>query len=786
MGHVPRGRLRATRGAIAGVLGLLAAAGVHAQPPPNPRTLPPELRTEVQTIGRLVVTSRVGGHLVDPACRDGDTLRPANIARTLQWIHEEGDQHHRPVLYDTGSLLAPHGVSRFAAIRSPEALAALVVALGYQALAFGEAELGGPREALIHTAEALRDRGVPMIASNLVCTEEQRALCDAIVDARDGVSMHRIGRDRVAFIALVEPSALDRITPERRKGLRLAPVKDTLARAVRSAKELGATIVIASVDTAVEGQPTEAMLELAGELPEDGKPDLLISSAAGDQLLFARPPGFRPAIAAAPAGSALRMRLRRNVLADTLDVLARPSPMADDPHPAVSRFIARVGPNYCAEWGRKLAGGHTTEAMQSQGMLELAAGTARHKADAELALIPRTILDPSWSPTSPTGLTASDVYVAIKYDEPLVVADVEGRWLDALAKGEAGKRLVSPGLTVEDGTTKLYNRAIEPRGKYRVATVRSATVGALALPAGPTWTPAPEATLRTALMEHLEKEREGHPAEALGDPAIRPEWTFRADVRGTFAGTYVNNPPGPDGDPYVDNQLQRPTTANFGWQTTLRADALAKNWGWDNWFESRYRLILVAGSPNNEADDQTFLRNTMRYRGFRERRERFYVPEPFVESYIETELTIPRQVNEADRDWRHFLVRPTTGTQFTFTQHLNVKALAGFEFQAFDPERRLMPGVGAQIVLKPWTMMEAGERRVTLEGNADYFVSDLGGINRQTLRGTFRAAYQFNAMFGLGWSMELFIAKEKGRPTGISAINSAFIQLGWVGRAFNP
>jgi hypothetical protein len=789
MGQVRgRHRLRAARGAVVGVLIALAAGAARAEPPDEVgQPLSPALRTEVRTIGRLMVTSRVGGHLVDPVCRDDVTLEPADIARTLEWIRKNSGRDEAPVLFDTGSLLAPHGVARFAAIRTPDALAALVVALGYQALAFGEAELGGPREALVHTAAALRERGVPMIASNLFCDEEQKVLCETLVDAQSGVSIHRIGRDRVAFIAVVEPAALERISPDRSRGLRLAPVQESIARAVRSARELGATVIIASVDSSPEEKPAENLLKLADSLPEDGKPDLLLSSAAGTEFLFARPPAFRPALAAAPPGSAARLRLRRNLLADSLDVFVRPVPMADEPHPAVGRFIARVGPRFCSEWGREMPGGKTDEPLSGEGLLELAAGTARLTVSTEVALIPRALLDPSWQASSPRALTASDVYVGLKQDDPLLVGKVEGRWLEQVAKGEAGKRLVMPGIVVDDGTVKVHGRPIEPRAMYRVVTVRQATVGPGALPAGPTWTPAPDATLRGSLLAYLDEARDEDPRAALPDVAHRPQWTFRLDLRGTFAGTFVNNPPGgPEDNPYPDAQLQRPTTANFGWQGTVRADALAKTWGWDNWFDSRYRLILAVGQPNNEADDQTSFRSTMRYRGWRERRERFYVPEPFVESYLETEITIPDQVNEGDRDYRHFLVRPTSGLQFTMTQHFSVKAVGGFEVQALDPDGRLLPGAGAQIVLKPWTVMEANDRKVTMEGNADYFVADLGGINRQTLRGTFRAAYQFNHMLSFGWSLELFIAKEKGRAAGVSAINSAFIQVGLVGRAINP
>ena len=39
-------------------------------------------------------------------------------------------------------------------------------------------------------------------------------------------------------------------------------------------------------------------------------------------------------------------------------------------------------------------------------------------------------VDSSFHPSSATQLTASDLYIAIEYDEPIVVADVPGSWLD--------------------------------------------------------------------------------------------------------------------------------------------------------------------------------------------------------------------------------------------------------------------------------------------------------------------------------------------------------------------
>ncbi|MFW6051821.1 MAG: hypothetical protein ACODAU_11640 [Myxococcota bacterium] len=777
-------RLGGALAAVSALALLLVPSLARAQPPPPPKPPPRLASPEVRTIGQLVVTSGVGGHFADASCRGGATLAPAPIARTLEWVRREAEAtDSQPLLYDTGSLLAPHGVARFTATKAPETLARMVDSLGYQALAFGEAELAAPRDAILGTINALRDRSVPVIATNLYCGRAASHLCEALVDGTDGISVHRIGGEKVAFIAMLAPSALERVSPERTRGVRIAPVEAAMAAAVREARDLGADIVIASVDEGAGGTGSAHLLELGGKLPEDGKPDLLLGARAGDQFLFARPLGFRPAVAAAPPGGAARVRMRRNILVDTFDVLVSPVPYSKEPHPAVGTLIDEVGDAYCGQWGRRLAGGTMAPPLGGQAVLDLAAGTARVAADAELALLPTAILDPAWRPAAEDELTASDVYVALKQDEPLLVASVEGTWLQQVAKGNLAKQFTIPGLEVEDGSVKVNGRSVEPRAEYRVVTVRPATVAPHALPAGPTWKAMEGTTLRSAMLDFLQVPRDEDPREALPNPAHRPEWTFRTEVRGTFAGSYVNNPDR-DGDgsgDYEETQLQRATAATYGYQATLRADAVARNWGWDNVLDSRYQLTKLVGADDAEGVDLTSLRSTFRYRGLYVRREQFYMPEPFLETYLETELTVPE-----DRSFRHMLVRPTLGLQFTLTKHLSFKLLGGFEREALEPGGKAVPGAGAQLVLKPWTLMKTDDRSITLEGNADYFASDLGGRHTQTLRGNFKARYQLNSVLAFGWDLELFVIRDDERGTGVSTVNSAFIQLGWIGRAINP
>lgn len=705
-------------------------------------------------------------------CAGGEHLALAEFARRAAHLRMQGGAPH--FSFDTGGLLAPHGVARFAARQDPAGLADMVRDTGYRALALGEDDLSAPRDVMLGVLTRLRDRGVPVVASNLRCAPAARALCDVLVDASDGISMHRLGDRRLAFIAMIAPEALGRLAPELAAGIRLSPLSDSVAAAVRAARDRGAEMIVVSIDDGWGSAAASRALLLAHRLPDDGRPDLLFSAGSGNELRFARPPSFRPAVLAARPGHVLEASVRWNGPRGTYDVLADDAPAFNAPASPIRDLVQRLGPVYCDRWGRELAGARLDRPMDPTGLLELTAEVMRARTRAEIALLNRGLLDAAWRPAHANGLTESDVYVALQYDEPLEVATVPAAWLRAVAEHLSRGGLLALGLTRDaDGNVFVNGRALDPRATYRVVSIRFLAVGGdHALPDEVRWTAVPDATLRSVVIDHLERPRQRDPRDALPNVLDQPIWRVGVDADLTFSGTVIHNPAD-----YDDSQFGVDETVSFGVDNRLRADAVARLWGWDNAAIVAYRTTNTADAGFEEGLDQTTLRSAVRWRGLAAAHEGFYVPEPYLETYLETELTVPDE-----RDFRHLLLRPTLGLQFTLTEHLSLKLSGGFETELLADDREVLPGFGAQLVLKPWRLLETGERFVELAFSTDYFVSGLGDQNRQTLRGALSSTFVLTSLLSLGLSFDLFGVKEGGSDLSLASSTSVFLRATWQRR----
>ncbi|MCA9578690.1 MAG: 5'-nucleotidase C-terminal domain-containing protein, partial [Myxococcales bacterium] len=763
-------------------------AGSGRVPTATPPSLVASDTAALAMAARLVVTSGVGGHFTEPVCNAERTLAPAPFAHVAP--HLETLRALRPFVVDTGGLLAPNAVSMYAAARAPDSFAQLIAELGYDALTFGEGELSAERAPLVDALRALRQRGVPTIASNLRCdpdVPEAVALCDVLVNAEDGVPMVERGADRIAFLTFLDEGALQRATTRQSAGLRLTPVARAIGPAVVAARARGATLVVVVVDDAYGAQAAARALTLARQLDQDARPDLMIAANAGSELLFARPVGFRPAVASAPPGGGARIDVRRNDEAHSLDILVRPLEPAPAPARAIGAFIERFGETYCAAWGHDLPGGRVSEPLDGAGLLRLSGSIVREQTGAEVALLNRGLLDPSWSLGTRNHLRASDVHVAIQYDEPLVTATVSGTWLrDVARRGAARPELLALGLAItnanaSDESVTVNGRPLELLGRYRVVTLHFLAKGGDGLlPDLPTldgpWEPVvgEHGKLRDAVLTFLESPATDDPRERADDPADHPEWVYGVGGSVDFGGSSVRNQA-----EYGDSQLQRANTATLGLLMDARANTSTPNYAWDNTLNVQYRLARTTDGDGRylEGDDQIRYRTTARWRRFRVASQAWYVPEPFVEGYVETEFSQP-----AARDFRHFLLRTTAGARFTLTSILSVRLNAGIEVELLDPNRNVQPGAGFVVTLEPWTVFETDRQKVTTGFQADWFVSDLGGDNRRTLRGTFDLSVAVIPRFALVMALQLYGVRAGSDGFAYASNVTAAARVSWMGR----
>jgi hypothetical protein len=525
-------------------------------------------------------------------------------------------------------------------------------------------------------------------------------------------------------------------------------------------------------------------LQIARELPEDGRPDLVLLASTGD-LLFARPASVVPAIAASPQGDALEVMVREGPLRAGYEMVAQPlGGRGIDAATPVLEFLDRVGPAYCAQWGRTLEGGHLEREIDARGMAELVARILLESADADVAIVDGGSIDDTWRPARRDALTASDVYLAIQQDEPLVIAEVSARWLTELAGRAEEHDLVLAGLTWENGAARVRGRPLQSRARYRAVTARMLSRSGILpkLPEDARWEPIERATLRSVVLERLRAPRDRDPRDRLRDPREAPEWIVRGDVDGTFAGSSIRNPAR-----YESALLQRGSTVALGLEVALRADANAPSWSWENQGVLRYRVqwapSTTAGRPGSfqEAVDQIQVRSLGAWRGLRTRADDWFVPDPYLEVFVESELSQP-----ATREWHWLLVRPTIGARFPLTPELEVKLSTGFQSQLLQPGSEAELGIGAVITLRPWEIARIEDRYLTIEALVDWFLADLGGQNRWQLRSTFDGRIDLAGPFALTVGVRLYAQQERGQEIGIALDATAGLRLGWLGRVVGP
>lgn len=792
---------------------------------------------DVRSVARVVLSDGIAGRFGEPECREGVLVGPHDTSRFTGPLVARA-QGSDVLVVDAGGLLTPHGVARFAARDLPDTLVTLVRDLGYDALALGENDLSAPRPRMIELARRLADAGSPYVASNLHCEGSAEALCASVLDADDAAFHVHVGDEEAAFLAFLDADVLQRLAPDRRDGLTVTPIPEVLAGEVREARASGATLVVAVLATT-----SDEAFAIARHLPESGRPDLVLLAGEGDDLLFARPATVTPAIVSAPPGGGVEVLIgQSDEQRHGFEMLAVPLDLEGaTPAPPVLAFTEAIGQPYCDAWGRALPGGHLAREIDPVQIAELAARVVREHAGADVAFLNVDAIDSSFEAADPGQLSASDFYIALEYDEPIVVADVPASWLAEAQSRLASHRVVAPGLgTDEDddavlppdqgndesdddeeeedddsGITEQPEEDVEAeddavpdesamrvRGRpavdgvtYRVATIRFLAEGgdgALPdLPEGSEWhtlgRTLPDGTffydsLRDVVLHALEPQSSDDPRDVRPSPNDPPEWVLRGSLDGNFAGSSTSNPAD-----YNSALLATGTSISLGVVADLRADATAPAFTWENRFLARYRTQWAPsddptmGGAFVEATDQLQFRTLLSYRGWRSSPSEVYIPDAYAEAFVESELTRPDT-----RDWHWFLVRPTLGLRFPFAEELAVKLQAGFQSQVLAPGESAQFGAGASIQLRQWTVLNAGDRSLTADGFVDFFDVSLFDQNHWQVRGQLDLALDLAGPLALTIGTTVYLQQDGTADLGAAFTATAGLRLAAVGRVIGP
>jgi hypothetical protein len=169
------------------------------------------------------------------------------------------------------------------------------------------------------------------------------------------------------------------------------------------------------------------------------------------------------------------------------------------------------------------------------------------------------------------------------------------------------------------------------------------------------------------------------------------------------------------------------------------------------------------------------------YRGWRADSSAVYIPDAYVELFVETELTRP-----LSRDFHWFLIRPTAGLRFPLLTEVELKLQGGLEVQALAPSAEVEPGAGATLTLNRWNVMEGGGRSLTAEGMVDFFCADLFDTNRWQLRSRVDVALDLFGPLALTFGAQLYLEDRASQGTAFAFSATAGVRIAGVGRVVGP
>ncbi len=642
--------------------GLLLAAGTGRTAPAGPQYPVSRIRLHI------LFHTDLFGRFRAPGCSKrtasvphfGRLIGAVQALRTQ--IRQKGDPP--PIVLSTGNLLGPDIMGEFLATRARwrRAAAELLRQVGYDAILIARYDLAAGDNLGRFLAEA---RDLPFLEGNLSCTWKQDPRCRWTRDRTRPYLLVERGPLKIALVAVQAEDLLAFLVP-RDQGLRLVDPLEHVRKAIRAARKEAQLVILFSDLDGPHTSPRR-LLKLLRDLGSDG-PDLVLANSLYDPAVGRRfvsairrsdgrivlSSGRFPehlghlVVEVTPNGGKDRPRV---VSADVLDIRRTPAPSA------AVRLLDGLTRAMCRIVDRTLGKARFARPHDRREFIVYTLAVLARRLHSELAVLPDSLFAEGGFPLA-GPVTVEQIHRAIRFDHPVVRLWVKGSWLKTFLKrhlGQSEPRLWVYGFQKKGRLFYVNGRLLEPTQHYLVATVLPVALGAEGLlPRARVFRKDPKGrTIRRILAEFFEKALYRRAGAKLVD--LRTNFvplhrrfllTGSTDVTLTVNDVSILRP-----GLYQDQpQLNRERIAGLRVDATLKGRAqnathdlqatLSLKYGKTKTW-SRSELTGLDETTVSETDDLVTLDLLYRFRKLHERYDpkRWYYPIPFLEWYLETELT---------------------------------------------------------------------------------------------------------------------------------------------------
>ncbi len=723
---------------IAGLFAALIVPRATAQKPPL----------------KLVVTTQLEGHFAAFQCEG--PVPPSDLETRAAQIAGEPEA----LAIDTGDLLGASVVTRRALSLGSDGLARAIAATRLRALAVGHRDLAASRETLINGVRALAQAGVPAVLSNLHCDATAHDLCDTVVDAEDPPVVLDTPSGKVAYIVLVAPSRLQSIAHDRSAGLMLDPPADALRRGRAAAVALGAQWVVATYDGSPKREEEEA-LALVDAVKADRGADILLVNELHANIR---------SLATTGGTTIVETRDDRAIAIDTSAPQLVRDAASGTASPEVVTYSGALRQSLCKE-RRPFVGGSLLGPLSREAFTDLFLDVLREQVRGEVAVINRAAVHPDPFPIL-GALDDLSVQRALPFDDTLWVGQVPGSDLRELALSPRADRLQLRGLQVVDKKVLINGRKIDDDFSYRVVTTGFIADGGEGGLPGTFTVQNQFGSPADVLIAWLSRPRSGDITQAPVDPAKHTRWELRFALDTSFSTTDVTN-----AAQYADSQLSRGKAQTFRMDAETSADAGHPRYAWENSLRIRYALERTIGSKGDSGflatSDLITARDMLVLRRLFGKRS--YAPQPFVESFVESEFYPPEK-----RTYQHLEWRPVAGLRFRLLDRLSLYASVGMDWETLKPGSAPTVAVVGGWKLTPCHLFQIGSRAVEGESTLDVALSDPGSANDLTIRFTGKILFPIFKVVSLMLAYDLYGRKTGAQEIGISSDAVVGLHIGFI------
>ena len=255
----------------------------------------------------------------------------------------------------------------------------------------------------------------------------------------------------------------------------------------------------------------------------------------------------------------------------------------------------------------------------------------------------------------------------------------------------------------------------------------------------------------------------------FADLSRKLRWRFQGGLLFNLSDARISNPRA-----YSQSQLSRDEFVALKGELRLlvEADSLLHGLVLDS--RVKYARSSTENADWIESEDLTTVKAIYKLMALRDSVSGFYVPIPYLETSLETELTKPEDQPETTdvdegRDYHHLELTTTLGSRFSLFTGLEAKLGLGVRSELLDDQADVVVGVDVGYKLAKTDLFQVFSSSLQIESELNTFFADIGRTN--TLKGTWTNRLYFALMGPIYFNVthELFVYRYSTWDYGIAS-----------------